>query len=349
MYPRNKYWKPLVEYLKKKGLENQIFIGPEVLLYEFPKVFPYQILKDIDLEDYDFEYIVFHKKLTEDLTNDFIDLIKEKYKPVWGNHLFVVYKKNRTKKEKLAALKYLLYTKPNLDKLYKEKTSKTGILITTYNRPRALIKLLEQLKDREEEILIINDGSSKEFDIQYQQIKEKFPSFTYIDNPKNIGLVFSMNTGFSYFLSDPEIEWIHYFQDDVIINDPDFFTKTLAVADKKESPVVTGIYKEEHPIMSKMSINGIPVYLFRSTAAQHFLVHRNYLMKNMPIPNPYLGAPKPDKGKPGQGSDEDWWLFSWSPNSIVKQGKYVVCIPGLCSTDLNPDLSTWDTRKREGQ
>ena len=341
MYPKNKYWNPLVKYLKNNNLENEIFIGPEVLLYDFPKVFPYQILKDIDLNDYEFEYIVFHKKLPEDMTNDFLDLIKASYKPVWANHLFVVYKKNRSTAEKLAALKYVLYSKISFKKYYKETQQKTGILITTYNRPEALIKLLYQLKDRPEEVLIVNDGSDTRFEQQYQQIEEKFPQFTYITNPKNMGLVFSMNTGFSYFLSDPEIEWIHYFQDDVVIKDDDFFTKTRQVADRNKYPVVSGIYHELHKIFKKTTIESLEVYLLRSAPALHFLVHRLYLMKNMPIPNPYVGAPKPDRGKPGQGSDEDWWLFSWSPQSIVKRGGYIVSIPGLCATELNPEFSTW--------
>jgi len=349
MYPDNKYWKPLVNYLKKKGLENEIFIGPEVLLYDFPKVFPYQILKDIRLSDYDFKYIVFHKKLTEDLTDEYLDLIQDNYKPVWGNHLFVVYKKNRNKKEKLAALKYVLYTQLNLKKYYKndDSSSKTGILITTYNRPEMLIKLLFQLKDRPEEVLIVNDGSDEKYHYQYQQIKEKFPQFTYIDNPKNMGLVFSMNTGFSYFLSDPEIEWIHYFQDDVSIDTPDFFEKIMSIADRDERPVITGIHTGKHKIFEQTQINQTDIYLLKSAPSVHFFSHRLYLMENLPIPNPYIGAPKADRGKPGQGADEDWWLFSWSPKSIVKRGKYIVCIPGLCSTEINPELSTWEVKKSD--
>jgi len=346
MYPENKYWLPLVKFLKQKKIENQLFIGPEVLLYDFPKVLPYQILKDINLTDYDFEYIVFHKKLTEDLTNDFLDLIQEKYKPVWGNHLFVVYKKNRTKTEKIKALKYVFYTQINLKKYYRSESSKrVGILITTYNRPDALIKLLHQLKNRPEEILIVNDGSDEQYRSQYEHIKKLFPHFTYIDNPKNVGLVFSMNTGFSYFLSDPDIEWIHYFQDDVLIEDDDFFEKTMLIADQKERPVVTGIYSKPHKIFLKTKYNDIEVYLLRSIPSLHFLVHRKYLSDNMPIPNPYVGAPKPDKGKPGQGADEDWWLFSWSPKSIVKRDKYIVAIPDLCKTDMDPKLSTWVKQK----
>ncbi len=342
MYPKNKYWQPLVKFLKEKNLENEIFIGPEVLLYEFPKVFPYQILKDIRLSDYAFEYIVFHKKLPEDLTNDFLDLIQAQYRPVWGNHLFVVYKKNRSTKEKILALKYIFYTKINLKKYYKKDLSKrNGILITTYNRPDFLIKLLTQLKDRPEEILVVNDGSDEQYLNQYEQIKQKFPENIYIDNPKNTGLVFSLNTGFSYFLSDPDVEWIHYFQDDVEIS-KDFFEIIEKVADKEERPVITGFYKKPHKIFGTKNIKGIEVKLLRSAGAPHLFIHRLYLIENMPIPNPYVGAPKPDRGKPGQGADEDWWLLSWSPKSIVKRGKYIISIPGLAKSEATGDLSTWE-------
>ncbi len=342
MYPKNKYWFPLIKLLKKYALEDQIFIGPEVLLYEFPKVFPYQILKNIRLSDYYFKFIVFHKKLPEDYTNEFLDLIQNEYKPVWGNHLFVVYKKNRNTKEKLAALKTLIYTKINFNKYYKETIVKrNGIFITTYNRPEFLIKLLDQLKGRSEEILIINDGSDEIYHHQYEQIKKSFPDNTYIDNPKNTGLVFSLNTGFSYFLSDPDIEWIHYFQDDVEIT-PHFFEIIEKVADKEERPIVTGFHKEPHKVFGSETINGVEVKLLRSASAQHFYMHRQYLMDNMPIPNPYVGAPKPDRGKPGQGSDEDWWLLSWAPKSIVKRGKYIIAIPGLAKSDAVGELSTWE-------
>ncbi len=342
MYPRNKYWKPLVRFLHEKKLEKRIFIGPEVLLYEFPKVFPYQILKDIDLDDYDFEYIVFHKKLPEDLTNDFLDLIEKSYKPVWGNHLFVVYKKNRSKIEKLKSLKHIFWTNVNLKKYRKPVLpEKQGILITTYNRPQYLKRLLDQLKNRTEEILVINDGSDERFIEDYESIKKNYPSVSFIDNIKNMGLVFSLNTGFSYFLADPGVEWIHYIQDDVILKE-NFFETLDRLKDKKQRPVLAGIYREPHKIFEKKEIKGIQVYMLRSAPAQHLLFHRQYLQNNLPIPNPYVGAPKADRGKPGQGADEDWWLLSWSPNSIVKKGKFVVAVPGLCYTDAFGDESTWD-------
>lgn len=57
----------------------------------------------------------------------------------------------------------------------------------------------------------------------------------------------------------------------------------------------------------------------------------------MPIPSQMLGAPKK-----GRGSDEDWWIISWSPQSIVKQGGTLVCLPGLIlNFGIGPELSTW--------
>ncbi len=342
MYPDKPYWHALVEYLKKKGLEDEMFIGPEVLLYDFPRVLPYQILKDIRLEDYWPEYIVFHKKLTYDLTNEYVDFVRNHYTPVWGNRMFVVFKLHPTASEKMQKIKYAFFTRLSWKKYYKpDKPKKQGILITTYNRPDFLRRLLEQLKDRKEEILVVNDGSDARFQKDYEQIKTAFPGVIFIDNPQNRGLVFSMNTGFSYFLSDPEMEWIHYLQDDVIL-EPGFFETLDKIKDKNKYPVITGIYRRPHKIFKETSINGVNVFLLRSAPAQHILMHRMYLMENLPIPNPYLGAPKEDRGKPGQGADEDWWLLSWSPKSIVKRGGFVVSVPGLCRSDGFGEHSTWD-------
>lgn len=341
MYPRDKYWNPLVEYLKKQGLEDAFFVGPEVLLYDFPKVLPYQILKHIRLADYDWEYVVFHKRLPEDMTNDFLDMLRQSYKPVWANKIFVVFKKNPSNMEKIKAMKYALHSRISWKKYYKPaKKGKTGILITTYNRPDFLEKLLKRLKNRPEEIVVVNDGSGEKFRDYYHRIKRDFPQVVFIDNPKNMGLVYSLNTGFAYFLADPDTEWVHYLQDDVIFDDK-LFDLSAKVADKEKFPVVTGLQREPHKIFGTETVNGVEVLLLRSAPAHHWLVHRQYLMDNMPIPNPYPGAPKPDRGRPGQGSDADWWLLSWSPKSIVKKGGYIAAIPGLVRTDMDPSLSTW--------
>ena len=327
--------------MQAQGLQNEFFVGPEVLLYEFPKILPYQILKHIRLRDYNWEYIVFNKDVKDDITNEFLDMLRREYTPVWKNHLFVVFKKHPSKMEKIKSLKYFISSPVKWKKYYKkEGPKKTGILITTYNRPQFLERLLKQLQDRNEEILVVNDGSDEKYRSHYEQIKRDFPQVIYIDNPENRGLVYSLNTGFGYFLADPETEWVHYFQDDVII-DPQIFDITQKVADKNKYPVITGLHHGPHKIFGKEKIAGVEVLKLLSAPALHLLLHRQYLTDNLPIPNPYLGAPKRDKGKPGQGSDADWWLLSWSPKSIVKRGGYIIAIPGLVKTEENPKLSTW--------
>ena len=328
----------MLSFLNKNITKDEKFIGPEVLLYDFKNIFPYQILSSIKLSDYNFEWIIFHKKLPEDLTNDYLDLIQSDYKPVWGNHLFVIYKKNRSKKQQLTVLKNILHTKIDFSKYYKKEITRTGILITTYNRPDYLAQILHQLKDVTEEILVVNDASDKRYQEAYQKLKEKYTHCVFIDNPKNMGLCYSLNNGFSYFLADPSVAWVHYIQDDVNLSDG-FIELMAKVAHKEKYPVLTG-YKGPHKVIKKTIINNVEVELLVSSPAVHLLLHKQYLQDNLPIPTPYIGAPKKDKGKPGQGSDEDWWLLSWSPNAIVKKGGYVVYFPNLSSTDTSNE-STW--------
>ncbi len=330
MRPHDKYWNALTDYLKEKNLEDRVFIGPDELLYEFPQVYPYQILKDIRFSDYDIEYVVFHKKSAENMTNDFLDMIRNEYKAVWGNKRFVIFKKHPGKWEKIKAKKYLLHTHIHWKKYYKPASpGKTGILITTHNRPHSLRRLLEQLKNRPEKILVVNDGSDAKFQSEYETIKKDFPQATFIDNPQHRGQEFAMNTGFSWFLADPHTEWVHYFQGDVILN-PGFFETVSKVAHKEKYPVVTGLYHETHNICKRGTINEVPVYMLRSAPMHHLFFHRLYLQENLPVPNPLSGVPERDTGKPNLDSSEGWWLVSWSPKSIVKRNGYVVCIPGLC-------------------
>jgi hypothetical protein len=61
----------------------------------------------------------------------------------------------------------------------------------------------------------------------------------------------------------------------------------------------------------------------------------------LPIPTPYLGAPKPDGGVfPGQGADEDWWIGSYAPRAITKTGGFIAAVPSLVQ-NRGLDKSTW--------
>ncbi|NJR66751.1 MAG: hypothetical protein HC772_17890 [Leptolyngbyaceae cyanobacterium CRU_2_3] len=150
-----------------------------------------------------------------------------------------------------------------------------------------------------------------------------------------------MNVGLEYWLADPQIDWISYFQDDVDIN-PETLKVLEQIQDQRDRPLLSGRDALEHPNFGTGEIAGYPVLYKRSMPGQHLHAHRDYWRSIMPIPTPYLGAPKPDQGKPGQGADEDWWITCWSPHSIVKRGGYVVCVPGLVrSFQTSADESTW--------
>ncbi len=333
MRPQDKYWNALVEYLTKKGLENEIFFGPGALFPEFPKIYPYQILKNIRLSDYEIEYAVFHKDPSEPYTNEFLHMLRNDYKAVWGNKSFVIFKKHPGKWEKIKAKKYLFHTQIRWKKYEKPAASaKTGILITTRNTPHFLRRMLEQLQNRPEEILVVNEGSGDHFRAEYEAVQRDFPGITFIDLPANRGRIFSLNTGFSWFLADPGVEWIHYFQDNLILH-PGFFDTVQKVAHKEKYPVVTGIYHEAHKICKRGTINGIPVYMLRSAPGEHLFVHRLYLQENLPVP--VLTGKPGQENQSGEHETQDaaWWMLSYAPLTVVKRDKYIVCVPGICHTE----------------
>jgi hypothetical protein len=81
----------------------------------------------------------------------------------------------------------------------------------------------------------------------------------------------------------------------------------------------------------------------RGISGQHIHAHRDYWRGVLPIPSPYLGAPRPGGGLAGQGPEEDFWISVWSPDSISKKGGYVACLPGLVRAFLtSAEDSTWE-------
>ncbi|HEY9662054.1 MAG TPA: glycosyltransferase, partial [Allocoleopsis sp.] len=74
------------------------------------------------------------------------------------------------------------------------------------------------------------------------------------------------------------------------------------------------------------------VVLKRSVPGVHFHAHRDYWAAILPIPPLYTNSLQAVRQVVGQSSDEDWWITAWSPQSIVKRGGYVVCVPNLVQT-----------------
>jgi hypothetical protein len=96
-------------------------------------------------------------------------------------------------------------------------------------------------------------------------------------------------------------------------------------------------------VQGEKCIDGRTLLYQASCPGTHLHGHRRYWERLLPIPTPYFGAPKKDRGRDGQGADEDWWITCWSPHSITKQGGAVAVIPGLVrTTSASKTDSTWN-------
>jgi glycosyltransferase involved in cell wall biosynthesis len=340
---KDPHWLQVQAFLQQHAEPLAAILAPNEFMELFPGNYHYNITYVLPPAHFDF--VVFHKAMVTEIEPLFAQQVLEQFRPVLANEVFVIY----------ANLKVALSDLPPLDELHveallqrlsaqslrrREKPVQTAVTLTTHNRPESLRRSLPQILKLNVPIVIVDDASSSENHAQNQEIADQYQvPLIYI--PENRGLPNAMNVGIEYWLADPEIDWISYFQDDVDVR-PDALAVLAEVQDPQERPILAGQDAAEHPNYDVTEIAGHKVLLKRSMPGQHLHAHRDYWRGVLPIPTPYLGAPKPDRGKPGQGADEDWWITAWSPNSITKRGGYVVCVPGLVRT-FNPDAetSTW--------
>ncbi|MGE0040589.1 MAG: glycosyltransferase family 2 protein [Vicinamibacterales bacterium] len=210
-------------------------------------------------------------------------------------------------------------------------------LVTTWNRPGALRRALPQVAGLGVHVLVVDDGSNAEARALNQAIAEEAGA-AYLLLPANLGLPTAINIGIAALLADPQVQWISYFQDDVDVR-PDLLARLAAVEDAAERPVLTGYDADEHPATGEETIGGERVRWKRSSAGVHLHAHASYWSAVLPVPSPYVGAPKPGRGP----SLEDWWLVNHAPQSLGRRGGQVACLPGLVRTFLwHRDDSTWD-------
>jgi hypothetical protein len=210
-------------------------------------------------------------------------------------------------------------------------------LVTTFNRPAALARSLGSVGALGMPVLVVDDGSEEWAARANRELCARAGA-QFLALPANRGLPAVMNAGLAYLLADPETSWISYFQDDVDVK-PSLLESLALVEDEGERPLLTGYDAPEHPVVDVVAVGTVQVKRKRSTPAVHLHAHRSYWTAVMPIPSPYLGAPKPRVG----ASMEDWWITSQAPQSVGKRGLFVSCVPGLVSTFLSHrDDSSWD-------
>ena len=216
-----------------------------------------------------------------------------------------------------------------------------AVLVTTYERPAALQRSLPQIVALGAPVLVVDDGSSRDAREANRAICAAAGA-TYLLLPENRGLPTAQNVGLSVLMADPAVRWISYFQDDVDVR-PDALERLAAVEDAEARPIITGYDADDHQPVDQVEIAGLTVKRKRSTPAMHLHAHVDYWAGVMPIPSPYVGAPKPVRGS----SLEDWWIVNDAPRSAERRGILVVCVPGLVRTFLwHRDDSTWDNENR---
>jgi glycosyltransferase involved in cell wall biosynthesis len=217
-----------------------------------------------------------------------------------------------------------------------------GILVTTHNRWDALRRTLPQVEALGSPVLVVDDGSQ---DAPFVGIKDS-TEFLYV--PSNRGLAAAMNIGLSYWLADPRVEWISYFQDDV-----DVHKDTLKIMEslQSKSQVLTGHDAGEHKSFAERAENWVNVKYKWSARATHLHAHRDFWAEQMPIPGRELGAPKrTGEGVRGLGSNVDWWIVRDGPRSCQKTKRPIICVPGLVRSFLwEGKDSCWNNTQKAGE
>jgi hypothetical protein len=344
------YWKDVADFLTSRLPESATILAPNEFHEIFPRTFPYDVSRHINIRELD--ALVIHKGALPEVGREICKLVLREGVPLFGNDVFVVYSLKGSKPRNLEGAEQFVdfRCKAGLPDAFLANPVKadsefsgpaTVILMTTYNRPERLARSLETISRLKAPILVVNDGSSREHAADYAAVAKNH-GLRMLNLPDNRGLSSALNMGLSYWLADPGVEWISYLQDDVEVRD-DLLATLARVQDRHEYPLLTGRHNHRHKVYGKKEINGCSVLLQRVSPGIHLHAHREYWEKMLPIPTAYFRAPRCRPGAPLRGADEDWWISQWSPQSIVKQGKYIAAIPGLVRTTVVlASESTWE-------
>jgi len=343
------YWKTVADFLAARLPESAALLAPNEFHELFPRTYPYDVSRHINVRKLD--ALVIHKGMLPEVGREVCELALREGIPLFGNDVFVVYTLKGRKPWKLRGAGQFtdFREKAGLPGTFPADHVKpdsefdgpaTVILMTTYNRPARLAHSLETISQLKAPILVVNDGSSREHAADYAAVTKQH-GVRLLDLPDNRGLSSALNIGLSYWLADPGVDWICYLQDDVEVR-ADLLAALARVQDSHEYPLLTGRHNRRHKVYGEKDINGCKVLLQRMSPGIHLHAHRDYWEKMLPIPTAYFQAPRRRPGAPIRGADEDWWISQWSPQSVVKQGKYIAVIPGLVRTTTTLDSeSTW--------
>ena len=219
----------------------------------------------------------------------------------------------------------------------------TAAIVTCYQRPAALTRSLPQIVALGWPVLVVDDGSEGGKAIEDITRGHKAE---YLRLPQNRGLAAAMNCGLAYWLADPSVEWVSYFQDDVELRQ-DMRCVIERVQCIEAVPLLTCHDAAEHPTIRTTTINGVTCKVKSNCRATHLHARRAYWESVMPIRSLRLHAPHRVPGAPrGEGSRVDFWVVSEAPRAR----REVVCIPGYVrSFYWRAEHSAWDNTQRAGE
>jgi hypothetical protein len=335
------YWQEVAQLLDQLVEPSGLILAPVEFLMPFPGAVHYHA--DYLFAPESFAAVVVHTGMLGAFDPEFLRSTVSRLSPVFANDVFVVFVPGLPPGRAPATgedVDRLLQQVDGLPRPARGGGDRVAIVVKTFGRIWALERSLPQIAALGAPVLVVDDGSS----VDDRQAKSRLAAehgCSFLPLPGNRGGSCTLNVGVCYWLADPEIGWISVFEDDV-----DVQAGALAalgdVHDATDRPLLTGFYAPEHPVVSRIELGGRSVLLQRSARGTHLHAHRDYWRAVLPVPTPYLGAPKPGGGRPGQACDADWWVTAWSPQSITKRGGFVACLPGTVEHFANlASESTW--------
>lgn len=336
MFPADdRHWVEVRDYVRAQAGTQATIMAPVEFLEFFPNAYHYHVDVLLPLDMYDL--VLVHKGMLDQLAPGSLAELLARYVPVMANEVFVVLGRGKGiswwrvgMRRHAAPLAYAAARDSELSESSSNpstESKRVAVVVCAYNRPLVLARTLPRIVALGAPTLVVVDGVDTELGRECEVVADAAGA-AVMALPQNRGLPCATNAGLAYWLADPSVEWISLFEDDAEVR-PRALEALAGVADAVSRPILTGYQTSLHPTVRVQRVNGVEVHLQRSAPGVHLHGHRDYWTRVMPIPSPYLGAPKPSGGRPGQGSDSDWWITAWAPDSVVKQGGYVACVPGL--------------------
>ncbi|MCU0524741.1 MAG: glycosyltransferase [Elainella sp. Prado103] len=338
-FPADPQWLDVQAFLKQYAQPTDAILAPIDFLEMFPaQTYPYNVSTRLPVNH--FGFVVFHKAMLSEIDPTLALEVLDRFQPVYGNAVFVVYAQTDLKlpspdENDLKAL--LLAVQQRSVKLESRTQPRWAAVMVTHNQAGLLARSLAAIADLKIPMVVVDDGSIEPHRTANQILVEQYGA-QLLALPTHQGAAAAINVGVGYWLTQPEIQWISCFQDNVQVQ-AELRRGLEAVQHPQNFPLLTGYDAPEHASVGSQPIGDYRILLKQATSGVHLHAHRDYWQGVLPVPPLYSQS----QLAAGQSSDADWWITAWSPRSILKQGGQVACLPGLV-TQLDPsravDLET---------